>query len=84
MAIDQFTECFVERGEDMLELIGRAMGKSIAGGREVTAGSAPECGLGRLVRSLHRPIAWATALFSFRNSAAVLSGYLAELSKLLR
>ncbi|MDE2786966.1 MAG: DUF262 domain-containing protein [Chloroflexota bacterium] len=31
---DNFAECFVERGEAMLELIGRAMGKSIQGGRE--------------------------------------------------
>ncbi|MCY4514649.1 MAG: DUF262 domain-containing protein [Candidatus Tectomicrobia bacterium] len=34
LVADQFAECFVERGEAMLELIGRAMGKSIAGGRE--------------------------------------------------
>ena len=31
---DQFAECFVERGEAMLALIGTAMGKSLAGGRE--------------------------------------------------
>ena len=31
---DQFAECFVERGEAMLALIGKAMGKSLAGGRE--------------------------------------------------
>lgn len=35
MRDDQFAECFVERGEAMLELIGRAMGKSISGGREI-------------------------------------------------
>ena len=34
LAGDQFAECFVERGEAMLALIGRAMGKPIAGGRE--------------------------------------------------
>ncbi len=31
---DQFAKCFLERGEAMLELIGQAMGKPIAGGRE--------------------------------------------------
>jgi hypothetical protein len=32
---DQFAECFVERGEAMLQLIGQAMHRSISGGREV-------------------------------------------------
>ena len=32
---DQFAECFVARGESMLELIGRAMGKPITSGRDV-------------------------------------------------
>ncbi len=32
---DEFARCFVERGEKMLQLIGRAMGKPIPGGREV-------------------------------------------------
>ena len=31
---DEFAECFVERGEAMLDLIGKAMGKQITGGRE--------------------------------------------------
>ena len=31
---DKFGECFVKRGEAMLELIGRAMGKTIMGGQE--------------------------------------------------
>ena len=31
---DQFAKCFVERGEAMLDLIGQAMGKQIAGGQE--------------------------------------------------
>ena len=34
MAVDQFAECFADRGEAMLRLIGRAMGKPTAGGRE--------------------------------------------------
>ena len=34
MAGDQFAECFVDRGEAMLRLIGSAMGKPTAGGRE--------------------------------------------------
>ena len=35
LAKDQFAECFVERGEAMLELIGQAMGKQLSGGRGV-------------------------------------------------
>ena len=31
---DQFADCYVERGEAMLALIGKAMGKSLAGGGE--------------------------------------------------
>ncbi len=31
---DKFAECFVQRGEAMLDLIGNAMGKRITGGRE--------------------------------------------------
>ena len=31
---DQFAECFVERGEAMLALIGKAMGKPMLSGRE--------------------------------------------------
>ncbi len=31
---DKFAECFVQRGEAMLDLIGRAMGKQITGGKE--------------------------------------------------
>ena len=32
---DQFAECFVERGEAILRLIGRAMGKPTSGGRDI-------------------------------------------------
>ena len=35
LAEDSFAECFVERGEAMLELIGNAMGKPIPSGRDV-------------------------------------------------
>ena len=35
LAEDRFAECFVERGESMLELIGNAMGKPMVSGREV-------------------------------------------------
>lgn len=35
LAADQFAECFVERGEAMLELIGQAMGKPLSVGRGV-------------------------------------------------
>ena len=34
LAADQFADCFVERGEAMLKLIGQAMGKAIPSGRE--------------------------------------------------
>ena len=34
LCADDFAECFVERGEAMLELIGRAMGRSIPSGRD--------------------------------------------------
>ena len=32
---DEFAKCFMERGEAMLQLIAKAMGKPIASGREV-------------------------------------------------
>ena len=35
LATDRFADCFVERGEAMLELIGRAMGKPVPTGREI-------------------------------------------------
>ena len=35
LASDDFAKCFVERGEAMLALIGKAMGKPIASGRDV-------------------------------------------------
>ncbi len=34
LELDNFTECFVQRGEAMLGLIGSAMGRQIPGGRE--------------------------------------------------
>ena len=34
LAADQFADCFVARGEAMLNLIGKAMGKAISSGRE--------------------------------------------------
>ena len=35
LAEDKFSECFIERGEKMLYLIGKAMGREISGGRNV-------------------------------------------------
>ncbi len=35
LAADRFADCFVERGEAMLELVGRAMGKPVPTGREI-------------------------------------------------
>jgi hypothetical protein len=42
---DKFVECFVERGEAMLELIGRSMGKSIPDGSEVFRNALSSAGL---------------------------------------
>lgn len=42
---DNFAECFVERGVEMLELIGGAMGKQIHGGREVFRNALASAGL---------------------------------------
>ena len=42
---DNFAECFVERGVEMLELIGGAMGKQIHGGREVFRNALADAGL---------------------------------------
>lgn len=42
---DNFAECFVERGVEMLELIGGAMGKQIHGGREVFHNALASAGL---------------------------------------
>ena len=35
LAADQFAECFVERGKEMMNLIGQAMGKPLSDGRSV-------------------------------------------------
>lgn len=45
LAADRFAECFVERGEAMLALIGEAMGKPIDGGREVLRNAVDSAGL---------------------------------------
>ncbi len=42
---DNFAECFVERGEAMLRLIGDAMGKQITGGSEIFAASLRSAGI---------------------------------------
>jgi hypothetical protein len=42
---DEFAECFIERGEAMLELISHVMGKSIPGGREVFQNAVSSAGL---------------------------------------
>ena len=34
LSADRFADCFVERGEAMLDLIGKAMGKPMPSGRE--------------------------------------------------
>ena len=49
LATDQFGECFVERGEAMLELIGRAMGKPVPSGRDVFINALRSAGVGQVV-----------------------------------
>ena len=45
LAADQFGECFVDRGEEMLQLIGNAMGKPIPSGREVFRNALSSAGI---------------------------------------
>ena len=45
LAADKFADCFVERGEAMLELIGAAMGKSMPSGREVFLNALQSAGI---------------------------------------
>ena len=47
LTTDQFAECFVQRGEAMLELIGKAMGKPIANGVEIFRNALRSAGLGQ-------------------------------------
>ena len=46
LSTDLFSECFMERGEEMLKLIGKAMGKPISGGKEVFQKALQDAGLG--------------------------------------
>ena len=41
---DDFAKCFIERGEAMLELIGKAMGKPVQGGRQAFANALTSAG----------------------------------------
>ncbi len=45
MLADQFADCFVKRGEAMLELIGKAMGKQVRSGRETFLNALASAGL---------------------------------------
>lgn len=45
LADDDFATCFIERGEQMLGLIGSAMGKEISGGREAFRSALVRAGL---------------------------------------
>ena len=47
LSADLFAECFTERGEEMLNLIGQAMGKHISSGREVFKMALRDAGLGQ-------------------------------------
>ena len=48
LAQDDFSKCFVERGEKMLELIGKAIGRPISGGSDIFNNA--------LVRARSRPV----------------------------
>ncbi len=47
LSADLFADCFMDRGEEMLKLIGKAMGKPISGGNEVFQKALHDAGLGR-------------------------------------
>ena len=49
LSTDRFADCFLERGEAMLELIGKAIGKTIPGGREVFPNALRSAGIGQSV-----------------------------------
>ena len=46
---DQYAECFIERGEAMLSLIGKAMGKPLPGGRETFLNALSSAGIEQAV-----------------------------------
>ena len=52
---DQFAECFVARGEAMLELIGRAMGKPISSGRDIFWDALNDAGLAEAIEEFDEP-----------------------------
>ena len=49
LAADQFGGCFVDRGEEMLQLIGNAMGKPIPSGREVFRNALSSAGIQQVI-----------------------------------
>ena len=49
LSTDRFADCFLERGEAMLELISKAMGKTIQEGREVFLNSLQSAGIDQSV-----------------------------------
>ena len=52
---DKFAECFVERGQAMLELIGRAMRRDLGSGREVFLQALQSVGLATIPSELSDP-----------------------------
>ena len=52
---DKFAECFIERGEAMLELIGRVMGRDLGSGREVFLQALQSAGLVAIPSQLPEP-----------------------------
>lgn len=49
LATDQYADCFVERGEEMLKLISKAMGKTIPSGSEAFRNALDSAGLGQII-----------------------------------
>lgn len=49
LSADLFSNCFIERGEEMLKLIGKVMGKTIPSGREVFQNALHDAGLGQQI-----------------------------------
>ncbi len=56
LAADQFADCFVERGEAMLELIGKAMGKATPSGRESISSALSSVGIEQQLDEFDDPI----------------------------
>ena len=55
LAADRFAECFMERGEAMLELIGNVMGKAVPSGREIFRSALDSAGIDQPIDEFDDP-----------------------------